>query len=185
MADPSVTLTVTGAADGLGLPLRHGDCRLTAQPVVAAWLIAPYPGRAAACSAALAPIGLSFPAPGQGLSAQGARIVWAGREQAFLFDAAPPDGLAEHASLTDQADGWARFLLQGTGAEAVLARLVPLDLRAGSFPQGRVVRSLLGHMPLLLIRAASDAFEITTYRSMAGSAVHELGRAMRATAARG
>ncbi len=182
-------LTVTEATDGLGLPLAMGDCTLSAQAPGTAWLIAPYPGRRAACSAALAPLGLSFPAPGQGLAGQGLaaggrRIVWAGRDQAFLFGAAPPEGLAEHAALTDQSDGWAGLRLQGPDAEAVLARLVPLDLRIGAFPEDHVARSLLGHMPLLIQRTGPETFALMTYRSMAGSAVQEIAHALKAVAAR-
>ena len=177
-------LTVTEATDGLGLPLAMGDCTLSAQAPGTAWLIAPYPGRVAACSAALALLGLRFPAPGQGLAAGGRRIVWAGRDQAFLFGAAPPEGLAEHAALTDQSDGWAGLRLQGPDAEAVLARLVPLDLRIGAFPEGHVARSLLGHMPLLIQRTGAETFALMTYRSMAGSAVQEIAHALKAVAAR-
>ncbi|MCC6002624.1 MAG: sarcosine oxidase subunit gamma [Pararhodobacter sp.] len=174
----------TNPADGLGLPLDHGACRLSALSCGPAWLVAPFPGQEGACGAALAPLGLDFPAPGQVLAEKGARIVWAGRAQALLFDADPPGALTRHAAVTDQADGWARLMLQGADAQTVLARLVPLDLHAGAFPPGRAARTLLGHHPLLLIRDTENAFEIMTYRSMAGSAVHELQEAMRSVAAR-
>lgn len=173
---------------GAGLPLKHGGCRLSLLADERRTLIAPFPGQAAAVSAALAALGLSFPAPGQVITAPGARIVWAGREQAMMSGAAPPVALDSHAALSDQGDGWAGFMLAGTGgvwgAEAVLARLVPIDLRAGVFPPGRSARSFLGHLPMLLVRDTADAFEIFTYRSMAQSAVHELEEAMRAVAAR-
>lgn len=176
------------AAIGTGLPLVHGACRLSALPVDRCTLIAPFPGQMAAADAALAMLGLSFPAPGQVLAAPGARIIWAGREQAMLFGAAPPAALEAHAAISDQGDGWAGFMLAGTGeaqgAEAVLARPVPLDLRAASFPPGRAARSLLNHMPLLILRDTDDAFELYTFRSMARSAVHELDQAMRSVAAR-
>lgn len=181
-------LKASEAAAGTGLPLTHGACRLTALGHERRTLIAPFPGQMGAVSAALAAMGLAFPAPGQVLAAPGGRIVWAGREQAMLIGAAPPAALAEYAATSDQSDGWAGFMLAGPGggqgAEAVLARLVPIDLRAASFPPGHSARTLLGHMPLLILRDAADAFELYTFRSMARSAVHELAEAMRALAAR-
>lgn len=172
------------AAEGLGLPLELGGCQLSALPCTQVWLVALYPGQRAACDAALAVAGLAFPAPGQVLTAHEARIVWAGRDQAILYQHAWPEALARHAAVTDQADGWAGFRLHGARAESVLARLVPLDLRPAAFPTGTAARSLLGHLPLLLIRDAAQAFEIVTYRSMAGSALHDIARAMRGIAAR-
>ena len=74
--------------------------------------------------------------------------------------------------------------IQGPGAEDVLARLVPLDLRFAAFPEGAVARSGLNHMPMLLLREAGEAFQIMVFRSMAGSAVHELALAMKAYVAR-
>lgn len=181
-------LRASEAAAGTGLPLAHGACRLSALAVGRCTMIAPFPGHMAAADAALASLGLSFPAPGKVLSAPGARITWAGREQAMLLGAAPPAALADHAAVSDQGDGWAGFMLagsgEGRGAESVLARLVPLDLRARSFPPGRAARSLLNHMPLLILRDAADAFELYTFRSMARSAVHELAEAMRSVSAR-
>ena len=101
----------------------------------------------------------------------------------FLIGAAP-EGLAGVAALTDQSDGWARMRLQGPGAEAVLARLVPIDLRVAAFPEGAVARSGLNHMMMVLMREGPQAFQIMVFRSMAGSAVHELAVAMKALTAR-
>jgi sarcosine oxidase subunit gamma len=144
--------------------------------------VAPYPG----CEAAVADHLGGFPAPEETLAVGKGRLVWAGREQAFLFDAGDNDGdlserLAGLAAVTDQSDGWAGLRLSGANAEEVLARLVPLDLAL--MPAGRSARSLLGHMPLLLIRDAAG-FELWSFRSMAGTMLHEVGAAMRAVAAR-
>jgi len=123
--------------------------------------------------------GLGFPAPGETGAADGAQLAWWGQGMAMLIGADP--GEVRGAALVDQSGGWACFELSGEGAEAVLARLVPLDLAA--MEEGAVARSLLNHMPLALIRMAGS-FRLFTFRSMAGTAREELTRAMRGVAAR-
>jgi heterotetrameric sarcosine oxidase gamma subunit len=177
-------LLATDAFAGLGLPVALGGCRLEACAPAPITSVAPWPGRDAEADAALRSIGLGFPDPGQVISNGAARAVWAGRATAFLIGADLPEGLAEHAALTDQSDGWAGLRLTGDKAEAVLARLVPLDLRPGAMPPGRAARSLLNHMPCLILRETEAAFEIHVFRSMAGTAVHELHEAMRSVAGR-
>ena len=177
-------LKATDPFAGLGLPITAAGFRLepcAAGPITA---VAPFPGRVEKADALLRAIGLGFPQPGQVIAAGAARAVWAGRTTAFLMGAAPPEGLAENAALTDQGDGWAGLHLTGEGAETVLARLVPLDLRPGPFPPGSAARSLLNHMPCLILRVTVAAFEIYVFRSMAGTAVHDLAEAMRGVTAR-
>ena len=146
--------------------------------------IAPYPGRMDQVNAALAPMGLAFPAPNS-LTRQGqARLLWTGRDQAFLIGADAPDGLSEHAALTDQTDGWAILTLAGPAAEAALMRPVPLDLRQAAFPPQRTVRAPLNHMQAILTRTATDAFEIMVFRSMARTAWAELAETLEILAAR-
>jgi heterotetrameric sarcosine oxidase gamma subunit len=177
-------LIVTDPWAGLGLPFSVDGCRLDASPPGPIWSVAPYPGRISEVTAALGGSGLGFPAPGQVIAAGAARIVWAGRETAFLIGAPPPAGLEAQAALTDQSDGWAGLSLTGERSVAVLARLLPLDLRATSFPPGRSARGLLNHMPCLILRDTDAAFDLLVFRSMAGTAVHEVTDAMRGVAAR-
>lgn len=127
--------------------------------------------------------GLSFPAPNSMVSTETHRLVWTGRDQAFLFGP-PLEGLAAACAATDQSDGWASLLLDGPGAEAALMRLVPLDLRLTAFPQGRTSRAPLNHMQAILMRTGPEAFTVLVFRSMAQSAWHEIGTAMRSLAAR-
>ena len=63
-----------------------------------------------------------------------------------------------------------------------LARLVPVDL--AGLARGQVARSLLGHMMALLRRTGAQELEVWVFRSMAATAVHEIGTAMRSLAAR-
>lgn len=165
-----------------GLPLTLGRCRLEALDPGPVTSVSPYPGQDLATD--LASLGLAFPAPGA-ISARGAaRLVWAGREMAFLIGIEPPASLARNAALTDQTDGWTWLHLTGPDARAVLARLTPLDLRDAAFATGTSARSLIGHLQAILIRPAPEAWEIAVFRSMAGTLVHDLGAAMRAVAAR-
>lgn len=145
--------------------------------------IAPYPGQGAAVSAALANLGLSFPGPNEAHGTGAARILWTGRDQAFLIGAEPPADLAAHAALTDQSDGWACLTLSGAGADQALMRLVPVDLRASAFPAGRCIRSALNHMSLILTRTDAE-FEIFVFRSMAHTAWHEIAEVLAVLEAR-
>jgi sarcosine oxidase subunit gamma len=161
---------------GLSLPAAVGRVRLTALPMAQMHLIAPFPGTAPAVAARLG----GFPAPGQVLETATGRLVWAGREAAMLWGI-PPD-LAGLAAVTDQSDGWAGLQLAGPDAAEVLARLVPVDLAALAPPAA--IRSLLNHLPLLLIHPAPDVFDLWSYRSMAGTLAHEVETAARRVAAR-
>ncbi|EEW24548.1 sarcosine oxidase subunit gamma [Rhodobacter ferrooxidans] len=164
-------------------PLQIGGAKLSAIDPGPITSVAPFRGKEAAVAVALERLGLSFPAPGQYVESNGLRLVWTGRDQAFLIGAAP-EGLEGLAALTDQSDGWAALLLEGPAAEAVLARLYPLDLRASVFPPGHASRSALNHMLSILLRTGADSFQIMVFRSMAQTAWHELHAAMTGLAAR-
>ncbi len=144
--------------------------------------VALFPGGADKVAKGLKTLGLAFPDPGSWAAKDGARIVWTGRDQAFLMGVSAP--ALEGAAVTDQSDGWAGFALSGPGAEAVLARLIPLDLRATAFPVGTAARAALNHMSLILLRVGVDAFELYTFRSMARTAWHELAEVMEKLEAR-
>nr|WP_241741196.1 sarcosine oxidase subunit gamma family protein [Gemmobacter straminiformis] len=153
--------------------------------------ILPFPGGAKAVAAALRPFGLTFPDPNR-QSVNGAmRLVWTGREQAFLVGPAAPEmapGLAATldgaAAVTDQSDGWAVLTLSGPLARETLARLVPLDLRDTAFAVGAVARSGLNHMQMILTRSDTATYEVMVFRSMARTAWHELAEALQTQAAR-
>lgn len=168
--------------DGL-LPKIAGGVTLSELPFARVTSVAPLRGKTRALGAALKAMGLAWPEPGRSHRAEAAAILWSGMEQAFLVGA-DPEPLQGLAALTDQSDGWARMRLKGEAAEAVLARLVPLDLRAAVFAEGQVARSALNHMMLHLARPGPDSFDLMVFRSMAASAVHELVVAMEAVAAR-
>lgn len=130
----------------------------------------------------LKPLGLAFPKPQQFAEKAGARIVWTGRDQAFLIGVEPP--ALEGAAITDQSDGWTVLAVSGAAAVDVLSRLVPMDLRLAAFPVGQVLRSQVNHMNAVILRIGDFAFEIMVFRSMARTAWHEVQTAMEMVAAR-
>ncbi len=139
-------LVARDAFEGLGLPLAVGAARLAALPAVPRTAVAPFSGQAAAVAAAL---GAALPPAGASGAWSGGRILWAG-DRLWLVEGAAPD-LGGCAAASDASDAWAGLRLDGPAAREVLARLVPLDLDAAGFPPGSVARSLLRHVPLLVV----------------------------------
>ena len=163
-------------------PVTHGQATLAVTDLGRMTSIAPFPGQQAAVHAALSAIGLGFPAPNRVVSGPASSIVWTGRAQAFLVGAEAP-ALTGPAATTDQTDAWVAMTLGGPAAADVLMRLVPLDLREGSFLVGHAARSGLNHMPMILWRDVTG-FTLLTFRSMARTAWHEVETAMQGVAAR-
>jgi len=84
----------------------------------------------------------------------------------------------------DQSDAWCTVEIAGKSVEDVLARLVPVDLRAATFKRSHTAKTLLGQMTASVSRTGDDAFEIMVFRSMAETLVEELTRAASGLAAR-
>nr|WP_239032540.1 sarcosine oxidase subunit gamma [Leisingera sp. MMG026] len=159
---------------------------LTEEHPGAMWTVAPFKGQQEALSKALETAhGMAFPAVNRATGKAGSRAVWFGRGMALLMGLAPDAKLAKHAALTDQSDAWAVVRLEGAGAEDVLARLVPVDLRSQVFKRGHTARTELKHMMASVTRTGPQAFQIMVFRSMAKTLVHDLKTAMEAVAARG
>lgn len=164
-------------------PLSHGTCRMEVVELGPITSVALFPGQEKAVAKVLKPLGLSFPGPNSLSENGGARLVWTGRDQAFLIGVEAPD-FGPSAAVTDQSGGWAALRVSGASAPEVLMRQIPLDLRAHAFPPGRAVRAPLGHMSSVVIRDA-EGFLILVFRSMIRTAWHEIEVAMRSVAARG
>lgn len=168
-----------------GARIAHGGAALTEAARTPLHWLAPFPSREAAFGATLeAAHGLAWPAPGKVTRAEGMEARWAGRAQALLVGVAEPaSALAAEGAVTDVSDVYVRLLLSGEARAEVLARLVPLDLRADRFGAGATARTLLGHIAAHLT-AREDWIEIAVMRSFGASAVHEIERAMCGVAAR-
>lgn len=179
-------LRVKTACDGLE-SLNIGALSLVEAAPQTLTTVAPYQGQQDALDLALqAAHGLGY--PGVHASCRnntGARAIWFGRDMALLMGAEPDPGLAKHAALTDQSAGWAVMELAGAGAEDVLARLCPVDLREAHFAIGAALRTEARHMMASLCRLDKDRFQIMVFRSLARTLHHDLKTAMEAWAARG
>jgi glycine cleavage system aminomethyltransferase T len=163
-----IRLKETSAVAQLRLPVPLAGCTLSALPPVRITSIAPFPGQDTVLCARLG----GFPGPGEVLRLQGIDLVWAGRALAFVFGDDLPDGIGAHCALSEQTDGWCGVGLQGAGAAALLARRLPFDLR--NMPAPASARSVMDHIPVLVLRRASDRFELWVWRSMVQSALHRL-----------
>lgn len=176
-----VKLSAKTPLEGM-LPVHVAGCSLSELTPDAITSITPQTGRLKQVSDAMKKThGLTFPGPNRATGNNQTRCIWFSGGQAMLLGPAPKS--IENAALSDQSDGWAVTRLQGIDAEAVLARLVPVDLRRGVFKRGHSVRTVLFHMPVSITRTATDAFDIMVFRSMAVTAVHELKVAMSSVAA--
>lgn len=158
------------------LPVTIGGVKFSEIPIATMWSVAPYKGKTTAVSAALKPLGLSFPKAGRVVGKTGAWAIWAGHGMALLEVDALPD-LNGLAAVTDQSDAWAMVQIEGPDSEDVLARLVPIDLRVSHFKTGHVARTMVGHMMASVGRFGPERFEVMVMRSMAGTLVHDLSRA--------
>jgi len=171
-------------AEGL-LPVTAGTMTLTEILPACVTSVAPFKGHEKAVSAALkAACGMALPGLNRATGKDGARAVWMGQGQVFVLGPDVPADLSQYAALTDQSDGWVVMRLQGAGAEDVLARLAPIDLRATVFKRGHTARTTLLHMMMSVTRSGANSFDIMVMRSFAVTAVHDLTIAMKSVAAR-
>ena len=137
-----------------------------------------------AFAAALAEgFGASRPSTGESVPGDrlGARILGMQPDQMFiLFEAPDPDRAAEAVStalgpaayVTDQSDSWAMLRIEGRGVRAALERICMLDLDDTAFPQGRVARTVMEHLAVIILRDGADSFLLMTPRSSARSFLH-------------
>ncbi|MEL6680921.1 MAG: sarcosine oxidase subunit gamma, partial [Pseudomonadota bacterium] len=127
--------------------------------------------------------GLALPEPGGTSSAGDLSIRWAGLDETWLLGAPEAqvrawcEGLG---AVTDLTDGWARVRLTGPDADAVLARLTPVDPAA--IAPGVAVRTDLAHM-MAHITGLVAGYEIAVMRSFATTLVHDIEAAMRSVIA--
>jgi sarcosine oxidase subunit gamma len=119
--------------------------------------------------------GGDLPPPNRTARNGAALTIWAGRDLFLVLDGEPP---RNNAAIADQTDAWAVFDLTGTGGDAALSRLCPIDTRPAQFKPGHTARTLLGHVNASISRLDNTTLRILVPRSMAQTAVHDLTRAM-------
>ena len=175
-------LTSTSPCAGL-LPITIGTMKVTEMDCGPITSVTPFQG--ASKTAFSRSLGMPFPEPLMSTTDGDARCVWVGQREALLIGAAPRDDLGAYAAVVDQSDAWAVVRLDGPQGADVLARLVPVDMRAQAFGVGATARAHLGHMNASITRIGAESFMIAVFRSMAGTLVHDLTTALEAVAARG
>lgn len=167
--------------DGL-LPLSIGGVTVTEVGAPRIMSVAPFAGQEKVVSARLKDqIGVTLSAKSRRTAKGDATVQWFGHGVWLVHADVVLDGAA---AVTDQTDAWATVAISGNSVEDVLARLVPVDLRAAVFKSGHTARTMLGHMSVSVTRVGARAFEVMVMRSMAATLVHELETAMRGVAAR-
>jgi sarcosine oxidase subunit gamma len=171
-----------GAADGEPVRISRVACTLVQ-------VVARRDGAAALAEALHTTFGLSLPPPGHAATAGALRALWM-QPQGWLIqapadaDAGLPEGLARAcagvASVVEQSDGRAVFILAGAQARAVLARLCRLDLHPRVFAVGQVAATPLGGLAALLHQTgAAPAYEMI----VAASYARAFGRMLASAAA--
>ena len=147
-------------------------------------------GGDAAFAAALADgFGAARPATGASTpgTRYGARILGMQPDQLFvLFEPPRPDRAAETvaaalgpvAYIADQSDGWAMLRIVGAAVRDALERICPLDLCEEAFPQGRVARTAMEHLSVIVLRDGVDSFLLMSPRSSARSFLRAVERSV-------
>lgn len=178
-------LVAKSPCEGL-LPLQIGGIGLREVDLGHLTTVAPFAGQQEKLDQLLkAAHGVGYPAPNRSQTVAESRILWFGRDMALLAGPQPDPSLSQAAALTDQSDAWASVVLEGAGADEVLARLVPVDLRPAHFQPGHTCRTTLGHMHASVTRISDTALQVLVFRSMVVTMADELRHAMEAVAARG
>ncbi len=73
---------------------------------------------------------------------------------------------------TDQTDVWVALSISGPDTLAALARLCPLNLDPGAFPDGASARTAMEHMGAIILRLGDDRFLLLSASSSATSFLH-------------
>jgi len=166
------------------LPLSAGGVTLAETPPAFITSVMPFASKHDACSEAMQKAhDVGLPAVGRTSGKAGGRLIWTGRGQYFFVgEAAVAAAVGKTAAVTDQSDGWAVMLLEGEAADAVMARLTPIDMRPEVFKRGHTARTELAHMMTVITRTPKG-FEIMVMRSFAKTAAHHIHQAMDSVAA--
>ncbi|MCP5156052.1 MAG: sarcosine oxidase subunit gamma [Ectothiorhodospiraceae bacterium] len=164
------------ALEGHNAPRRFGlippsgpGIRLSERPVLGIWLAAAWPDRLAETGAAAAAAAGADAAPGPGQSATGRRGTLLRIEPLKWLliseDDIPTPSLAE-ADGTVLELGHARTVIHVSGPSAadLMARLVPLDLRPGTFPEGSVASTRMHQMGVTIL-ARDGGYDLFCLRS--------------------
>jgi heterotetrameric sarcosine oxidase gamma subunit len=153
---------VTGAGPGI---------RLSERRIASLWQVAAWPGRLSQAGAAAAAAAGAPEAPGPGRSAAGDTATLMRIEPLKWWlvagdDLDRPALDGQDGTVLDLSHARTVIRVEGPETAALMARLVPLDLRARSFPEGAVASTGLHHSGVTLTRR-EGGIEIFALRSYA------------------
>lgn len=87
------------------------------------------------------------------------------------------DFMAQFSGLaycTDQSDAWTILRLEGEGSIAALERICQLNLSLNTMPIGCVMRTMMEHLGVIIMREDVDSFVLMSASSSAKSFVHAI-----------
>jgi len=82
-------------------------------------------------------------------------------------------------ALTDQSDAWVSLAIDGPRATFALERVCRLDLHIDAFPAGRVARTAMEHLAVIVVRESENRFLLSSPRSSATSFAHAMETSVR------
>lgn len=179
----SFTFLPSGALDGASLPFEVSGAQLTVANATNMVSIAPLKG--ADLGAAIKAFWkLDLPDVGAVSVGKSVTVLWLGQGQWLAVGdvidvASVTENLSGLAAVTEQSDAWVTLELRGTAANAVMARLCPLDLNALHIDQ--TARTELAHM-MSVITPVMGGFDIMLMRSFAVWGAEHISAAMRSVA---
>ncbi|WP_343079114.1 sarcosine oxidase subunit gamma [Ostreiculturibacter nitratireducens] len=145
-------------------------------------LAVPLGGEGALAAALRDGLGLALPEAGSSTVSRDGRhrLLWTAPDQTMLlslpgFDAPVSEtgsAIGGAAYLTDQSDAWAALRLSGERIGEVLERMAPVDTAPASFGPGRIARTVIEHMGVILVRDENGDILMLCARSSARSFLH-------------
>lgn len=178
----SHSLVATAPLGGFHLDLGGTEiAAITDRALVSAAV--PLGGESAFAAALTSAYGVTRPETGQSAVTKdgGTRIMGMQPDQVFiLFDysedtspaATVSDALGDGAYMADQSDSWAMLRLSGANARLALERICMLDLTDAAFPDGRVARTVMEHLAVIVQRDGAESFLLMSPRSSAPAFLH-------------
>ncbi len=79
------------------------------------------------------------------------------------------DKLGQAGYTTLQSDNWVVLRLSGPRVREALERICPLDLAPSAFPPGRVARTVMEHLGVIILAEDKDSFLLLSASSSAAS----------------
>lgn len=161
-----------GALDSCAdIPFETNDLRITACKGRPLWRIAAWPetlqgvGSAAANWAGCD----SAPTPGRAVVGSQATLLRVQPLAWWIYESDPGELAMERGTRLDISHNMQSIKLSGPKARAVLARLLPIDLRDRALPVGGVAGTMAHHVGVTLWRKDDDMYKLFVPRTFAAS----------------